>query len=210
MNTQEMNDEEAFNLLKWIMAAQDDGFELWPRESVEFALGQWKKKNGNLPSSEGVFNLIGIERTRELVNDVIQWRTFDNALKGYRSPCHYCGSEDDLAHHDFALMCVQETKREWAETLATTALSALTLSLVGAGRVHLPSKSLEGAAYHLKLAVCSSCCKKEGNIFGVFIINEKRASKHPMWEALQEAGFTKFLVREKMPESFRIDFGQHL
>lgn len=210
MNAQTIDDEAAFNLLKWIMAAQDDSFELWPKQSVEFALGQWKKKNGNLPSSEGVFNLIGAERARELINDVIQWRTFDNALKGYKSPCHYCGSEHDLIYLDFALMRVQETKREWAGTLATAAMSALTIPLVGAGRINLPSKLARGAAYHLKLVVCKPCCKKEGNMFGLFMINEKRASKHPMWQVLQEAGFTKFLEKEEMPDSFRIDFGQHL
>ncbi len=210
MSTQTISDEQAFNFLKLLMAAQDDNFELWPKQSVEYASGQWKKHHGNLPSSESVFNLFGTERTHELVNEITQWRAFDNALKGYKVPCHYCGSERDLVYHNFALMRVQETKREWTETLATVAMSALTVPLTGVARIHLPGKASMGAAYHLKLVVCKLCCKNEGNMFGVFTINEKRASKHPMWQTLQDAGFTKFFNNEEMPQSFRIDFGQYL
>ena len=211
MNEQAIDNATAFAMLKSVMAAHDDNFYLWPKQSVKFARGQWRKhQQGQVPSVDAVVNHIGAERALELAKEVVKWRAFDNALKGYQSPCHYCGSEHDLVPFDFALMRVNETKHELGGTLVSAAISAMAIPLLGVGALKLPGKSFQGVAYHLKLAVCKPCCKREGNIFGLFMINEKRASKHPMWDTLQEAGFTKFFDREKMPGSFRMDFGQHL
>lgn len=210
MTNEAMDDSTAYDLLKLTLAAHDDTYTFWPKESVEFARGQWKKHQGEVPSIEAVAQHIGIKRTDEFMDKIVEWRKFDNLLKGYKKPCYYCSSEQDLVYFDFALMRISEAKREYSATLASAAMSAIAIPIIGFGALKLPGKSITGAAYHMKLVVCKPCSKKEGNMFGLFMMNEKRAAKHPLWNTLQDAGFMKFLEQEKMPEPFRMDFGQHL
>jgi hypothetical protein len=203
MNPPAIDDSEAWAMMKAALAAHDDRCVLWPKESVEYAQSQYRKHQGRIPTIEEVAYQIGAQKAARLADEVVRWRAFDNQLKGYRCPCHYCGSVDDLVHWDFALMRVADSKRSWGETIGTAAVSAITLPLLGVGAVRLPGSSLEGQALHLRLVVCKPCCRKEGNMLGLFMLNEKRASKHPLWQPLHDAGFTKFLDGEKMPDSFR-------
>lgn len=210
MTEAETEDDGGLFIMKSALAAHDGNFKLWPKTSVEYARNMFMRHWKRIPSIEEVSQQIGNEQAHKLLGEIIEWRKFDNALKGYGDPCHYCGAKEDLIHWDFALMRVQGNKRNWGETLASTAISAVTLPLLGAAAIRLPGKSFQGQALHMKVVVCKPCCKKEGNWLGIFMMNEQRASRHPLWKSLQEAGFTKFLDQEKMPDAFRFDGGEHL
>ena len=197
-------------LLSAALAAHDNEARLWPPESVEYARNIFKRTRGSVPTMERVFTEIGAQRAEELTPQIIEQRNFKNLLLGYRSPCHYCASETDLVRWDFALMKVEESRISIGATAASAAVSALTLPLLGAGVLRLPGRSHSGQALHLRLATCKPCCKTHGNFFGLFMLNEQRASAHPLWHALHEHGFTKFLAAEKMPDEFKYNIGQDL
>lgn len=202
-----ISDEDAYTILRTVVAAHDD-CQLWPKKSVERAKALFMRDHGNVPSLGKVVSAIGEERARRLLPDIINLRKFDNVRVGYGSPCHYCGSNEDLEYCDFALMRVASSKVKFGQTLATAVLSAATLPLFGAGVLRLPGQSLNGEAIFLRLVVCKLCCRKEGNIFG-FLPNEQRASRHPLWNDFYKDGFTKFLRSDKMPDEFQGEAWQY-
>lgn len=205
-----ISDEDAFALLRASLAADDDVYLLWPKQSVEYARSLYMRARGSVPSPGEILLEIGEGRAKRMLPDIVSWRKFDNALKGHGSPCHYCGSDKELIFWDFALMQVASSKIAVGSTLVSAALSAVTLPFFGVGTLRLPGRSQSGAALHLKLVTCKVCCRKEGNMLGLFLLNEQRASRHPLWKELSEHGFTKFLPEKQMPDEFKYDFGQRL
>jgi hypothetical protein len=199
MNSQQISDERAFSFLAAAAAVEDVEHQLWSKELVKRAKFLWTLNGGQVPTLNAVAHTVGVERATTMLPEVVKRRTFLNALLGYRSPCHYCGATDGLVEFDFALMRVVESKRAWGETTASVALGALTLPLVGMAALKLPGRAHHGQALALKLIVCKACCKRQGNFLGLFMLNEERASRHPLWQQLQEAGFTKFFDSESMP-----------
>jgi hypothetical protein len=200
----EYTEEEDLSFARAVIAANDVEFKLWPAESVNWARSKFIKEQRVIPSIESMMMALGVEHGVNIARRAIQQRKAKNELIGYGSPCHYCGDAIDSVGFDFALMNVGSTKRPLRATLASVAISTITIPLLGVGGLASPSKSHQGACLHLKLIVCKSCCKKEGNMFGLFMLNEDRASVHPYWETLQDAGFTKFLDPEKMPQEFKL------
>lgn len=204
-----ISDEDAFELLRAVTAAHDDNCQLWPAESAEYARSLYVRGRGAVPSIDSIIAEVGQARAEQMLPEILDERKFKNALRGYNSPCHYCGSAGERVYLDFALMRVSGSSISIGQTVASAALSTVTIPLLGVGALSLPGKSLRGAAFHLKLVVCKPCCKKEGNMFG-FFMNERRASRHPLWSVLHEHGFTKFLPKDKMPDNFRYNIGQYL
>jgi hypothetical protein len=207
---QDQSEANDFALLRGALAAHDNESKLWPKESVEYARKLFLQARGSVPTIERVVQEVGLEQAEKLAPQVVEQRKFKNALLGYGSPCHYCNSEAELVRWDFALMKVSESKLSIGATLASAAASALTAPLLGAAAVRLPSRDFSGQALHLRLVTCKPCCKKHGNFIGLFMLNEERAARHPLWQALHEHGFTKFLPEEKMPDSFKYNFGRDL
>lgn len=208
MTSPEISDDHAVSMLAAAAAAaaaaEDLECQLWSKELVKRAKFLWTNGRGRVPTLDEVAREIGHERAAAMLTEIVKRRKFLNTLVGYRSPCHYCNSPNDLVEFDFALMRIQETGRSWGETTASIAIGALTLPLLGIAALKLPGQSLEGQALALKLIVCKPCCKKEGNFFSLFMLNEARASRHPLWSRLREAGFTKFLDSEKMPLALKL------
>lgn len=200
----EYTEEEALAFARAVIAANDVDFELWPAESVNWARSKFMKEQKVIPSMESMMRALGGEHGVNMAKLAIEQRKAENELTGYRSPCHYCGNTIDLVGFDFALMNVASTFRPVGATLTSATISAISIPLLGVGGLALPSKSLRGACHHLKLIVCKPCCKKEGNMFGLFMLNEDRASAHPYWEVMQDAGFTTFLNSDRMPAEFKM------
>ena len=198
-----MSDEKAHFLLTCTLAASDAENTQWPADNVKFARSMLTRANGAIHSPEQIAAEIGEDRVDRLLPLILEKRKWENALKGHRSPCHYCGGTNELMQYDFALMRVESTKLKIGETIASAAIAAATFPLLGAGVLRLPSSSTLGAALHLRLVVCNTCRKKHGNVLGLFILNEQRASQHPLWQTLQDHGFTKFLPKERMPDEFQ-------
>lgn len=208
--TQSYSESEDFFLLRCAIAANDEKFELWPAECVEYARRIFKRSRGSTPSIEQIIKEIGSPRMEQLVQQVLAQRKFKNQLLGYRCSCHYCGSDDDLVHSDFALMMDTERRFSFGGTVASAAISAITLPLIGAAALRLPGRSNSGAALRLRLVTCKSCRKKHGNFFGLYLLNERHASNHPLWTTLHEQGFAKFLMDEKMPDEFKYSIASDL
>jgi hypothetical protein len=198
-----ISDEDAIGFFRLALAANDREYVLWPPENAQFAVSTLQKVRGGVPGFEEVASIIGEERFQSLLPIIVEKRKLDNVFLGYRSPCHYCGAADGLTKFDFGLMCPKKSSWNWGEAAASLVLSAALLPMLGGGVVRLPGKSFRGDAVHLRLVVCESCRKTEGNIFGAFVLNEKNAAAHPLWSQLINAGFTKFLVRESLPDQFK-------
>ena len=79
-------------------------------------------EGGSVPSIDSIVAEIGEERAKRMLPDIIGRRKFENVLQGYRSPCHYCGSDKDLVYFEFALMRVESSKVEVKPTLMTAAV----------------------------------------------------------------------------------------
>ena len=203
METQAVSFEAEIGFLRLVLAANDRENVLWPPENSEFAVKTLLKVRGTVPNLDDAASIIGPEVLEALAPAIIQKRKLDNAFLGYHSGCHYCGGTDNLSKFDFALMRVEQSGRNWGEAAASVALSAVLLPLLDGGVFRVPGKSFEGAAVHLRLVACKACQVKEGNFFGAFVLNEKKAGKHPLWNELVSAGFTKFLSHDTLPNEFK-------
>jgi hypothetical protein len=197
--------EDDINFLKLVLAANDEAYKLWPKRNVDFARKMCFKNWNRVPSLDDAVRELGLELAQKIYAEIQQWRAFDNGLRGHDSPCHYCKSTEELFSYNFAMMKVEDAKRNWGATLATAAIGAVTVPLLGAAAIRLPGKSFQGQAYQLRLIVCKPCTNKEGNWLGIFILNEERAAHHPYWKSLYERGFTKFLNEEKIPQELTYD-----
>jgi hypothetical protein len=203
MSESGITDDVAMTWLRATFAANDRDNILWPPENVKFASDILRKARGRVPSIDEVVSEVGELRAQDLLSIIFDQRKFVNRALGFKSPCHYCGSADDLMHYDFALMNVETTARSWGQTAASLALSAALMPVLGGGAIRLPGKVWKGAAIHLRLVACKSCRAENSNIFGAFTINKKRAAMHPLWNDLTSSGFTKFLCDDKLPDDFR-------
>jgi hypothetical protein len=97
--------------------------------------------------------------------------------------CHRCGGSGKLFCWDFGLGKPVASKRAWAGTAASLAVSAITLPLLGVGRLDLPGKKTTLSVLRLRLMLCESCKKLDGIHY----------SLHPWWEDALRMGYTQFL-----------------
>lgn len=204
MNSSTISDDYAVALLAAAAAIEDTKNELWSAELVKRAAHLWMKGRGRVPSFSEVTQEIGVDRSKLLLQQVLAERKLRNQLLGYRSPCHYCGSDSELIGFDFGLLRVSSSSIAWKESAISAVVGLGTFPLLGAAFLRLPSKSHNGEALALKLIVCKACRKKNANLFGLFTLNESRAQHQPMWSILHELGFTKFLNSESMPIELKL------
>lgn len=70
--------------------------------------------------------------------------------------CVICSTNGELAFFDFGLARVK-VARNWTETIASAAVSAVSLPLVGVGMVRLPGKTTTTSMFKLRMALCEEC-----------------------------------------------------
>ena len=193
-----IDNETAVDMLKAVLAAHDSKCQLWDLESVEFARKRYQARLGYIPSIEMVVGLIGVDRAELMIPQIVEWRKFNHALVGKHDPCHFCGSKERLQRYRFGLMHVESSTRNWGAAAATATISAVTLPFLGVARIFLPGKSYSGALLRLQLVVCEVCAKKNRRLLTGFWATEKHAMRHPLWESLHAAGFTKYIDPEDL------------
>lgn len=208
MNQQEPPDDVAILQFARAIAADDAEYFYWPKEGVDHALWLWQQALGRVPHPGTIYSNLGIERGDRLHKLILERRKLFNQLTAYKSACHYCGASEKIETFDFGMMNVKATSRNWVQAATSATISAVTVPLLGAGFLQLPSKSLTGATLHLRLAICPSCKKDNSNFFGLFLLKEKHAARHPLWDAVRQAGFEKFLESDQMPFGLKTRFGQ--
>jgi hypothetical protein len=101
--------------------------------------------------------------------------------------CHACGRKDNLHGWDFGLGKPISTKRAWGKTAWSIAVSAVSLSLGGAGIVQLPGTKTRLRVLRLRLILCESCIRGQTNY-----------TLHPWWEPARRLGYTEFLSADDM------------
>lgn len=97
--------------------------------------------------------------------------------------CHSCGRKDNLHGWDFGLAMPLASGRVWSSTVASVAVSAVTIPLLGVGGFQLPGKRTTFRVLRLRLLLCDSCARQGG----------KHYSLHPSWGEATRLGFTEFL-----------------
>jgi len=116
-------------------------------------------------------------------------RLIDELLSKNRKQheCHQCGTKGKLFAWDFGLAKPIGSKRVWARTAASVALSAITLPLLGVGRLDLPGKKTSLGVLRLRLLLCEEC--KRGRI---------NYTIHPCWNDALRLGYTEFLTADDL------------
>lgn len=102
--------------------------------------------------------------------------------------CSVCSAKDNLTYINFGLGMLK-TGRRWKETFLSAAVSAVSLPLVGMGKLILPTKLSSIRVIPLFLAVCSKC-----------ISGEPDFTKHPCFSILWDYGFNKFIPTNELPK----------
>jgi len=98
-----IDDENAVTFLKAVLAANDTEYELWDQEKVEFHRTMYLNRTGFIPTVEQAMDIVGHDRAAQLIPVIIEWRKFDNILKGKHDPCHFCEGQNKLQKWRFGL-----------------------------------------------------------------------------------------------------------
>lgn len=101
--------------------------------------------------------------------------------------CHACGRTAGLYGWDFGLGKKLSSQRAWGETAVSAAVSAITIPLIGAGRLELPGKRMHLRVLRLRLILCDDCSRKQ--VAYTF---------HPWWNQAFRLGYTEFLTPDDL------------
>jgi hypothetical protein len=77
---------------------------------------------------------------------------------------------------------ITSTRQTWGETVATAAVSAVTIPLLGAGALRLPGKKTSFDVLQLRLRLCDSCAREKNTAY----------SMHPGWRRAMALGYREF------------------
>jgi hypothetical protein len=191
------------SLLVWVLAGNDVRGEFWPADNVNHARISLFKMFKRIPSVEEFCLDFGTERSIAMIPSIIERRKLDNLLLGCNSPCHYCGGNEGLKRFSFGLMSVEESKKSWGIAASSAVVSAVLLPVFGAYFLAGPKKSFSGIPLALRVVVCKQCRHAGSFLFLPWVYATKeRAAHHPLWQNLQDIGFTKFFGGENLPSVF--------
>jgi hypothetical protein len=109
--------------------------------------------------------------------------------------CHKCGRPHEERYF-FGLAEMLIDKRNWWETAASVAVSALTLPTIGIGTLRFPGRKRQARILKFHLLLCCDCASGYKTIFGA--LREDGYAAHPCWEPAHNLGFTKFLSAEEV------------
>lgn len=101
--------------------------------------------------------------------------------------CHSCLAETGLLKLDFGLAMIK-TGRNWQETIASVAISAISLPLGGIGLIKLPSKNTEIDVLPLEFHICLDCFEEIGDARKIDF------SLHPWFGLLWDYGYNRFIT----------------
>jgi hypothetical protein len=198
---EDSNIPDARAFLRQVLVAQDHSSKLWPAVEVKRTQAGFAK-NGGIPSYERlceVFEEQVLEATlRSLIDERRAELRFQGELQGVGHPCHSCGGLDTLNHYDFGIVRVHTEQKDWKAAGLSVALSAVTLPLLGVGRLYGPGKTTTGNLLKLRIVLCKSCTNARRNFFGAFVVKESHCVIHPLWKELREAGFTMFVPTQEL------------
>ena len=96
--------------------------------------------------------------------------------------CLICTSSYRLAAFDFGLAKVK-VARDWTATIASAAISAVAIPLVGFGAVRLPDKTTGIRMYKLRITLCEECLSELAK-------SVPDPSIHPWFWILWDHGYT--------------------
>jgi hypothetical protein len=103
--------------------------------------------------------------------------------------CHSCGRTEGLIGYKFGLAKVLSSKRDWTRTVGSVVLSAISVPLVGVGKLELPGKSNKVRALRLRLVLCESCRAAQLNY-----------PAHPWWHSALKLGYNTLLSERDMEQ----------
>jgi len=74
--------------------------------------------------------------------------------------CQGCGRRDALRRWNFGLGRPLGTETDWGETLASIAVSAVTIPMLGIAGLRLPGKKTSLSVLRLQLLLCDTCTRQ--------------------------------------------------
>lgn len=107
--------------------------------------------------------------------------------------CHACGARESLHSWNFALGKVLRRRRSWGGTVASLAVSSVTIPLFGIGVLHVAGKKkVRLRVLRMKLILCGAC-RAERMAYGPDGVDRAAYALHPWWTAAQRLKYTEFL-----------------
>lgn len=114
--------------------------------------------------------------------------------------CHGCRWTDGLERYPFGLARVIGKERDWTEATVSAALSAITLPLLGFGRLSGPATKTTAYVFRLELVLCRACQEKRKGLFGRVRLKSADYALHPWWKKVRQFGFEKLLDAEALSQ----------
>jgi hypothetical protein len=189
-------------LVRATVIAQDDSHRLWSSVDVQEAHAWLLKHHKRIPTFRILYASFGKEVVDAEVERFLEERTrYLSALNALveidekSNECHKCG-KPDTERYTFGLAEMLLDKRHWWETIASVAISAITVPTLGRGMISFPGRTRRARILKFRLRLCHSCARKSKTIFGT--VREESYAAHPCWERAHELGFRRFLSRDKV------------
>ena len=98
---------EYYEAIKLVLIASDTEYKLWPQAEVEQVRRTFMARRGQVLTLEDAAQQFDVEKLNEVLQRMVSEQhdsiQFSNALQSVGSPCHACGSTEQLNTYDFGL-----------------------------------------------------------------------------------------------------------
>lgn len=192
-------------LIEQALIARDQENSLWSRTEVEAATSSLNKKYGGVPTLEGLEAMYGKVPVREALFALMRERHYlldaiELILRvdsgGTR--CHGCGAAAALSRFVFGLAKIVKETRDWVETIASVAVSAVSLPLTGFGVFQTPGRATTANILRLHLLFCPECTKKRTRLFGNLVLSDSDYELHPCFVKARQLGYSRLLAADPL------------
>jgi hypothetical protein len=119
-------------------------------------------------------------------------------LDSKKNLCHLCGIRSPRSAYEFGVARIMSTRRDWGKTIASVAISAITLPLLGVGRFKGPGKETRARIIRLELMVCDFCKDNRTSLFNSVKLSYDDYEMHPSVKKATEISFAKIITREEL------------
>ena len=189
------------NLVRFTVIANDREHRLWNSEDVEDSRRWLETHHKQIPSLGMLRASFDEEAVEEEIKSFVDQRIrYLETVKElvqidqHSLKCHKCGASNP-ARYPFGLAKIIIDKRTWSETIASVALSAVTLPTIGIGRFSFPGRKRQARILRFQLLLCSPCASFYSYFFK---LREEAYSLHPCWEPARRLGFNDFLTDKEL------------
>lgn len=193
-------------LIEYVTICYDKECALWSVEDQRNALTWIWRELGRDWRSDVLCDKFGTAAIGRMKEVVAQRMTFLQTAQeimetdSRKDTCHLCSARPPVTSIDFAVAKKLNTTRDWSSTVASVALSAVTLPLFGMGHLQGPGKQVSYRTLRLHLMLCQKCRDERRGMFRSIKLGHEDFARHPAVNQASRIGYNIILTPQELDQ----------